>query len=200
MSFGFPNQIDCIADAIESHSRNIIFFAAASNGGTNVEVAFPASADDVICVTSSDGLGNWSYFNPHGDGVKIGYSTLGEAITSEYPEALEPSGSKTQSGTSFATPIAAGIAGLLLDFCGYYFGKLEFDDAESLMKRLRKKRGMMKALNLITKDSRSGTTRYIYPQMKFQSLLGSSGSNGQEAAFKVCKAFALEIASVLRDM
>jgi len=198
MSFGFPKQVDCIADAIESHSKSIIFFAAGSNGGANVEVAYPASADEVICVTSSDALGNWSDFNPHGDGVKRGYSTLGEGIESEFPLALEASGRKVQSGTSFATPIAAGIAGLLLDFCGYYFGKLGFDDAKMLMRRLQKKGGMMRALDLMTRDSRVGTTRYIYPPMKFQSV--SVESVSEEAAFMACKEFAIEIARVLRSI
>ncbi|KAF2240327.1 subtilisin-like protein, partial [Trematosphaeria pertusa] len=123
MSFGWEEDSDEDLRTIIERAKmsNILLFAAASNDGkrTRGGMAFPARADEVIAIDAADGHGNPSKFNPP-PGDKQRFTALGEAVNSAYPvdlaEDWEEPGWKRMSGTSCATPIAAGIAGLILEF------------------------------------------------------------------------------------
>lgn len=120
MSFGYPNVNEDIQAAINrACEKNVIIFAAASNGGANnvIDIAFPARMIGlVICVSSTDGMGNPSKYNPPAGNDRYNFSTLGEAVLSAWPINLDPEGEKRCSGTSIATPIAAAIAALIIGF------------------------------------------------------------------------------------
>ncbi|KAF2637821.1 hypothetical protein P280DRAFT_97246 [Massarina eburnea CBS 473.64] len=81
---------------------------------------FPARADGVIAIDSCDAEGRPSSFNPRGSIYRPRFVALGESVRSAFPTTLfddrEDSGYKRTSGNSVATPIAAGIAGLILEF------------------------------------------------------------------------------------
>lgn len=123
MSFGLDDHDSRSHSAIlEAYAKNIIMFAAATNEGVNYDVAYPAKCEQVICVFSTDGLGNASGRNPIPMGSSSHhFATLGEAVKSAWPADLQPEGSKKEmerrmTGTSFATPITAGIAACVLEF------------------------------------------------------------------------------------
>jgi hypothetical protein len=99
-----------------ARTENVLLFAASSNDGVRGGMAYPARADEVFAIDAADGDGRPSRFNTLPDGRKPRFAVLGEAVKSEYPKDLDESGSKRMSGTSCATPIAAGIAGLVLEF------------------------------------------------------------------------------------
>ena len=121
MSFGFSKRIDEIDDAIVSaYSKKVIMFAAAANHGGNADIAYPASKQGfVFCINATDGEGTPAGFNPpHGPNLD-NYSTLGIAVESTWKISPKPSSVdcvRRMSGTSMATPIAAGIAALVLEF------------------------------------------------------------------------------------
>ena len=90
-----------------------------SNSGKNDPRAFPASCDQVICVHASEGNGEDGGINPQVESV-FNFMTLGMGI--ELMKRVFESGKKfpkyvkvAKSGTSFATPIGAGIAATVLD-------------------------------------------------------------------------------------
>lgn len=114
MSWGGQHEIPEIKSAIrDAFHQGVSMFAAASNDGRLSGVAFPANLRQVICVNSHDGYGQPSIFNPRP------YSGTNLAIIGEYVEAAWPVGDHITArlaGTSIATPIAAGIAALILEY------------------------------------------------------------------------------------
>jgi subtilisin family serine protease len=142
MSFGFPDRnIDnysSLEKSIEkAHTSHRLLFAAASNSGANLERAYPARQEEVICVHSTNSNGNRSDFSPtamHGHN----FATIGEAVGSAWPPSLteEGAGDVYKSGTSFATPIAASIGAFLLQFARLHFTA---EKAQELKKSSRMK-------------------------------------------------------------
>jgi hypothetical protein len=132
LCFGFGEEHEEIYSAIRhAASQGVLTFAAASNDGKNRPdgIAWPARNSDVICVHSGDGYGNPSAFTPApSDNMRI--MVLGECVTSAWPPHLESDdGQQMMSGTSCATPIAAGIAALILE---YALGFLKPDEWRKL--------------------------------------------------------------------
>ncbi|PON28461.1 hypothetical protein TGAM01_v202955 [Trichoderma gamsii] len=120
MSFGFTDETevgcDALSDAIAiAHSRRILMFAAASNMGSHSRPAFPARHSDVFCIFAADGMGNSAPANPTGEQYAPNFSTLGQAVEAAWPRKLvtDPF-TRRKSGTSFAVPVAAGIAAMIL--------------------------------------------------------------------------------------
>ena len=112
-----------IKEALQfANMKNVTMFAAASNEGRNRSgdgIAWPASALEVISVHSGVGEPPRSTRSPctalHGRAVW----TLGEAVQSDWPPAVSNVRElhrKRKSGTSTATPIAAAIAAVLVDY------------------------------------------------------------------------------------
>ena len=171
MSFGFerPDHAvnTAIANAIAERQERIIFMAAASNSGGNSDVMWPAQHEFVFDIRATDHMGSLPRLNaPSGLGVDNVYGTLGENVEGAWPRS--ENGYKIDSGTSYATPIAAGIASLVLDAA-----KLSLDDEENYLKsnrfgNLLTKRGM----HLVFKDDLMSqqmptNIRYLRPHKFF---------------------------------
>lgn len=117
MSFGFPHEKPSIKKAIQKaevdRDWSIIFFAAAANEGSNTEELFPANFDPVISIRGTDYAGAFvPLYDPHVARIKDGtqlYGTLGEDVPWGWPDE-----DKLSSGCSIATPIAAGIAAMII--------------------------------------------------------------------------------------
>ncbi|KLU85288.1 hypothetical protein MAPG_04316 [Magnaporthiopsis poae ATCC 64411] len=106
MSLGLSAWDNQIHKAIKHAANNsVIMLAAASNHGSNEPRTFPATHRDVICVHASDGNGGGVSFNPLPQDDDHNFSTLGASVPliwNGFPVS--------KSGTSFATPVAAGFA------------------------------------------------------------------------------------------
>lgn len=126
---GFPQKVpgyDELERAIEkAHFARVLIFAAASNGGNNNDRAYPARDKHVFCIHSTDAKGSRSKFSPTAERFAYNFATIGEAVESFWPRNLcqpDEDTVRVKSGTSFATPIAAGIAGFLLLYASIQIG------------------------------------------------------------------------------
>jgi hypothetical protein len=115
MSFGFEEHNDEIDEAIDNAVKKdkLLFAAASNNGALSTGPSRPARRSDVMCIYASDGLGNRGPMNPPVDKNEalFHFSTLGVAMPFKWQNK-----EVWKSGTSFATPIAAGFAASVLYF------------------------------------------------------------------------------------
>jgi hypothetical protein len=116
LSYGTDQAVHIIEDVIDDQARKVIFFAAASTwGGNDPRVSWPARHGEVISMCASDAHGNSYGRNPNPRQNHHNFSMLGTAVSGLWPRKLQPGRPcKYKSGTSCATPIAAGVAANVL--------------------------------------------------------------------------------------
>ncbi|VUC35622.1 unnamed protein product [Clonostachys rosea] len=171
MSFGWPSSdfegYEDLQTAIDKAiSKKVLMFAAAANSGGRRGRAYPASSSQVICVHSTDTYGNASDFSPTAEPNSINIATVGESVQSAWPmllcQKLNTECLMSRSGTSYATPIAAGMAAFLLQYA-----RLHLSEREALtLKRREKmeallKRCAVRGSNYVPRDD------YFYVHLSF---------------------------------
>ncbi|KAL7792392.1 peptidase S8/S53 domain-containing protein [Trichoderma afarasin] len=148
MSFGFTtcdmDDYHELEDALaNAHAKRVLLFAAASNSGGKQGRAYPARDQNVIAIHATDTDGNRSKFSPTALSHDINLATVGEAIESAWPTYLPGNSDskflRCKSGTSYATPIAAGIAGFLL-----LYTKINLPDKADGLKSRRRMQALLK--------------------------------------------------------
>lgn len=110
MSFGgggFSNAYQSLFNF--GHGQGITFVAAAGNDNTS-QVFYPAGYNYVISVASTTGSDSKSSFSNYGSWIDI--AAPGSGIYSTIPNNTYG----TQSGTSMACPLVAGLCGLLKSY------------------------------------------------------------------------------------
>ncbi|OCK74584.1 subtilisin-like protein [Lepidopterella palustris CBS 459.81] len=194
MSFGFPtcdvDGYDELERAIENaHSKHVLMFAAASNSGANLNRAYPARDQHVICIHSTDANGNRSSFSPTAITDDTNIATVGQAVESAWPvhlcdEKTNPTFVKYKSGTSYATPIAAGIAAFLLQYAKLHL-------REDQLEKLKRQSGMKAVLRKIAQKSQESKLRddYYYVALSLYSdnLFGKTEGFIKETIIDILK-------------
>ncbi|KAI0439844.1 hypothetical protein F4803DRAFT_553624 [Xylaria telfairii] len=157
MSFGcefddhqVENALDC---ALNSQGKKAILLAAASNNGRNRKRTFPARHEGVIAIHSLDGMGNdEGGMNPSRHGYFENFGTLGLGIETSWDEMPPELGSSPntpsntattnvyKSGSSYATPIAAGIIANSIEWMDYMKAKGQLNRQQ--YNSLRKPKGI----------------------------------------------------------
>jgi hypothetical protein len=171
MSLGFDKEIPCIGQAIDNtlqSKKRPLFFAATRNDGANQGVAWPAKDGEVIGISSTNGDGYPSKFNPKSDLPHQLYYDLGEAIPVEHVDLTQPTNRirKYVSGTSYAVPIAAGLAGNLLGCVRMAVKQTkaeEYERYKDLPERLQKKDAMRAALKYCMSKTHDCGTESLLP-------------------------------------
>jgi tetratricopeptide (TPR) repeat protein len=163
MSFGWNEDKESVKKQIElARRKGILIFAAAWNDGIHAPKhgVFPARHPTVTCVYSCTGNGRPSYFNTWDSKNKANFMFLGEdiAVIGADDRPVEDVGRVT--GTSFATPIAAGTAALVLELVRSYFKR----DLELIEKHLKTYEGISSVLHDMS-DYPTGTLSSAYRQI-----------------------------------
>jgi hypothetical protein len=162
MSFGWNEDKENVRKQIElARRKGILIFAAASNDGIHAPKhgVFPARHPTVTCVYSCTGNGRPSNFNPWESKNKANLMFLGEDIAVTGADD-RPADIGRVTGTSFATPIAAGTAALVIELVRSYFKK----DLELIEKHLKTYEGISAVLHSMS-DSPIGTLSSAYRQI-----------------------------------
>ncbi|KAF4550642.1 Hypothetical protein D9617_16g014300 [Elsinoe fawcettii] len=174
MSFGFDDETydhhgnpirQAIYNAMSARAGdNILFFAAAGNdGANNGKMMFPAKHELVVPIYGTGPTGAFmDDLNPiaRRDDPSV-FGTLADKVPCS---GLEDEGEVTETGTSFATAIAAGYAGMLLDYIRIMERKRQenFGEVMAWSKRLGTRRGMATLFSTIS-ESQSERRYYLYP-------------------------------------
>lgn len=88
-------------------NKGSLIFAGAGNAGTTA-LSYPAACSKAIAISSTDSTDNKSSFSNYGSWISM--AAPGSAIYT----TVNGGGFASVSGTSFSSPIAAGLAGLIL--------------------------------------------------------------------------------------
>ncbi len=108
MSWGSEHLSYIIRDAIEyAYNRGCVLLGAAGNDNSSA-VIYPALHKHVISVGATNKRDKKAYFSNYGPGVDIvapGEKVFGSTLNDKYSD---------WSGTSMATPVAAGVVALML--------------------------------------------------------------------------------------
>jgi hypothetical protein len=117
LSFGFEREVPDIKDALrEAEKHNVLVLAACGNFGSSRGWSWPARHPTVVGLYAADGYGNSYTRNPTPLKDTPRFATLGVAVAGySLLGTLD-----LYSGTSVATPIAAGIVGTLIHFMRQY--------------------------------------------------------------------------------
>jgi hypothetical protein len=179
MSFGWRNEQEEVDEQIDlARRKGVLLFAAASNDWDLVpgSVSYPAFNYAVCCVYSCSGLGHESMFNPRSFKPEKSFMFPGEDITileanHKPTKGLRKSGEggvERRTGISYATPIAAGTAAMLLDLA-----RQEVTNPRALRdveRRLKKVEGMSAVLQAMSGEPQGGVYYHVRPWI----LLGKS--------------------------
>jgi len=150
MSFGWSEELPsvdgvkviskAISRAIHIRNNKILLFAAASNFGANQPELFPGTHPFVTSIRATDSLGAFKKFNPPATDLSA-LGTLGWKVPST---TLRSKGEHEVgfSGTSAATPIAAGIAALMLGRALFRMKTEERDKHAPRLEKMWEKAGM----------------------------------------------------------
>jgi hypothetical protein len=124
MSFGFDEEEKQILQAIDEvvtqkRDYRILFFSAVSNQGLNADdIDFPARHSSVFGIHALGHFGDQPDFDTKaGFEEAVCFGTLGKGVNAYVSNKAKGSDAayKALDGTSFATPVAASIAAMILD-------------------------------------------------------------------------------------
>lgn len=161
----------------------MLIFAAAGNAGEGCPIAFPACLDEVISVASTCGKFQPSVFNPDlRPGKRL--CAIGEAFEAAWVDRGGPSSSAhcsmaRKAGTSYATPVAAGIAAMVMDLVwSSREDPARKESVEYRWKTLRTRRGMLAVLKhmIWMKDNNVEAPQCLQPWMLFKEERWRTGN------------------------
>ncbi len=116
MSLGGTGASSILEDAVNyAYGLGVLIVASAGNDGTET-VQYPCRYDNVVCVAATDHADKIATFSTRGSWVDIaapGENIFSTLATGACP-LCDPTGYGYLDGTSMASPMVAGVAGLIL--------------------------------------------------------------------------------------
>lgn len=116
LSLGSPSASTLEKNAIDYACSNGSLLIAAAGNANDESVDFPAGYDQVVAVSAVDSDGELTVFTNTGEQVEV--AAPGSTYKSTVPDGYFGSKYFKKSGTSMASPCAAGVAALIIDQWG----------------------------------------------------------------------------------
>ncbi|KAI1491853.1 hypothetical protein F5X96DRAFT_629727 [Biscogniauxia mediterranea] len=141
-------------------SRRTLVFCSTADEGVYSGSVYPANYEglDVVSVAATDPYGN---LRPPSDG-RVNILVPGEDIEADGPSYMSKNVSRTVSGSSVATALAAGIASLALLMLQTFNDSSEGDNEEKL-KEFYTKEGIMKVFKKMNSGSTGVQLANLFP-------------------------------------
>lgn len=191
MSFGWTHINKRIGEALSfAKQHKVLMFASTTNygfAGTN-SILYPGRAPEVICVDAAEDTGQLAGFaiEDISQGRIERFSAPGLGISSAISgEAMD--------GSSFACPLAAGIAALALEFAR----QLPLCDSKSVQEAIQQREGMVRILRKMSKQNSSSSSRFLCPWELLGDDGGVYGGDGQPGSARYFVAY--RFVQILRE-
>ncbi|KAK0672728.1 peptidase S8/S53 domain-containing protein [Cercophora samala] len=159
-----------ISDALAyAESQQVLLFASATNYGLaeSTDIFFPARDPRVISIDAEDGQGNPASFARRLVSGSVSDRFCAPGLGAYSP--LQPD--SPMDGSSFACPVAAGIAGLVLEFSR----QEPLRHSESVRRALMSVRGMRRVLQeMAVQGAGNDSFKVLYPWNCFDGRSGGS--------------------------
>lgn len=183
MSFGWTHINKRIGEALSLAKRhNVLMFASTTNYGfaeTN-SILYPGRAQEVICVDAAEATGQLAGFaiEDISQGRIERFSAPGLGISSAISD-------ESMDGSSFACPLAAGVAALVLEFSRQY----PLCGSKSVQEAVKQREGMVRILRRMSKLSFSSPSRFLCPWELLSDDDGVYGGDGQPGSARYFVAY-----------
>jgi hypothetical protein len=197
MSFGWPHRPLAVRKALQAAAQDaeILLFASVSNSGalSSTNMLFPATHTSVFAVDAAEKYGNPAPFNAAGNTSEKNIRYTGPGMELKGVSVPGQGEQHLIEGTSFASPIVAGIAALILEFAKQ--GKLGETRALNFLKT---QEGMERIFAEMGIQKTSDRFLFLTPWRLFKDLSGNCGGNGEAGSRRY--AVAGDIVYKLREL
>ncbi|KAI2466433.1 ankyrin [Annulohypoxylon bovei var. microspora] len=187
MSFGYEYSPNVVREALKrAQQKRIIVFAAMSNGGSFEKAKWPAREEMcAIGIHSCDENGTKSGFTPLRNPNTDNFMVVGDNVLTHWPMS-KGRPFRLDSGTSFATPVAAAMAALILAFVEQNIGKGNRKDAQELiglevLEELHENIGMIRLFKSISFAGPDPGYLLIHPQLLWKDLQFAHRKSGDSS-------------------
>ncbi|PON22527.1 hypothetical protein TGAM01_v208611 [Trichoderma gamsii] len=183
MSFGWTHINKRISEALSfAKQHDVLMFASTTNYGfaeTN-SILYPGRAQEVICVDAAEDTGQLAGFaiEDISQGRIERFSAPGLGIISAISGEIV-------DGSSFACPLAAGIAALALEFTR----QTPLCDSKSVQEAVHQREGMVRILRRMSKLNFSSSSRFLCPWELLSDDDGVYGGDGQPGSARYFVAY-----------
>jgi len=131
LSLGGTSSSSLLQDALQYARANGALPVAAAHNDGEESVRYPAAYPESVAVSALNESGGFAYYSNYGDPIDL--TAPGSSVLSTYPtdtDTGEPGDDYVNfRGTSMATPVVAGVAGLVLS----YDDTLSVDELETVL-------------------------------------------------------------------
>ncbi|KAI0885920.1 ankyrin [Annulohypoxylon maeteangense] len=176
MSFGYEYSPGIVREALKrAQKERIVVFAAMSNGGSYQKSTWPAREEAcAIGIHSCDENGTKSGFTPLPNLNTDNFMVVGDNVLTHWP-MIKGNSFRLDSGTSFAAPVAASMAALILAFveqsiCKGHRRKAQELIGEEVLDELRENSGMIRLLKSVSFPGPDSGYLLIHPQLLWKDL------------------------------
>ncbi|KAM0483650.1 hypothetical protein ACHAPX_002143 [Trichoderma viride] len=184
MSFGWTHIDMRVGEALSfAKQHNVLMFASTTNYGFTKpnNILYPGRAQEVICVDAAEDNGQLASFalEDISQGRIERFSAPGLGIIGAVSR-------ESMDGSSFACPLAAGVAALALEFARQF----PLCDSKNVQVAIRRRDGMVRILREMSKLYSSSSSRFLCPWELLgddDETYGGGGQPGSERYHVACR-------------